>query len=188
MTLNIDSNLSLEYVKPAHAKELYTLALTNFHHISEWMPWIGNMTSQTFIDNFIKGAMERKKQGSEHAFVILLDKKIIGRIGVYKIDQFNRIGEIGYWIAKDYERCGYVVKSVNKLMEYCFKQLDLNRLEIRCGEFNTRSQHIPEKLNFNKEALLKEAEWLNNNFQNLYLYAKCRSEFERGMWCGKILL
>lgn len=181
MTLQIDSNLSLEYVKPAHAKELYTLALTNFNHISEWMPWIRNMTSQTFIDNFIKGAMERKKQGTEHAFVIMLDKKIIGRIGVYKIDMYNKIGEIGYWIAKDYERCGYVIKSVNRLMEHCFNKLELNRLEIRCGEFNTRSQHIPEKLNFTKDALLKEAEFLNNNFQDLYLYSKCRSEYERGM-------
>ncbi len=178
MRLKIDNNLSLEYVKPAHAEELYLLALTNLKHISEWMPWIRNMTSKSFIDNFIKGAVERKKQGSEHAFVILLDKKIIGRVGIYKIDQHNRIGEIGYWIGKDYERCGYVVKSVNYLVEYAFKKLEFNRLEIRCGEYNTRSQQIPEKLNFTKEGLLKEAELLNNNFQNLYLYAKCRSDYE----------
>lgn len=179
MALKIDNNLSLEYVKLEHAEELYFLALKNYRHIAQWMHWIGNMTSRSFIDNFIKGSIERKKQGSEHAFVIMLDKKIIGRVGIYKIDQLNRIGEIGYWIGREYEGNGYVLNSVKFLVQHAFKKLELNRLEIRCGEDNSRSQRIPEKLNFTQEGLLKEAELLNHNFQNLFLYALCRSDFER---------
>jgi ribosomal-protein-serine acetyltransferase len=115
------------------------------------------------------------------ALMVVNGGVMVGRVGIYKIDQQNKSAEIGYWLGKDYERQGIMVQSVNVLLKHCFDHLHFQRIEIFCGEFNTHSQRIPEKLNFRKEGLLKNAEFIGPHFHNLYLYALCREEYEREM-------
>ncbi len=175
MNLHINHTMRLELVNAGHAQELYKLALKNYNQIAEWMPWIQNMKSQEFIEQFIKHATERYHQNMEHAFVLVLDNAIIGRVGVYKIDPYNRIGEIGYWLDQSHEGKGYMTQSVERIIQYCFDELHLNRIEIRCGEHNIKSQSIPERLHFLKEGLLHQAEYLNGRFHNLWVYGRCRN-------------
>lgn len=175
MNLHINHTMRLELVNAGHAQELYELALKNYNQIAEWMPWIQNMKSQEFIEQFIKHATERYHQNMEHAFVLVLDNAIIGRVGVYKIDPYNRIGEIGYWLDQSHEGKGYMTQSVERIIQYCFDELHLNRIEIRCGEHNIKSQSIPERLHFLKEGLLHQAEYLNGRFHNLWVYGRCRN-------------
>jgi ribosomal-protein-serine acetyltransferase len=57
------------------------------------------------------------------------------------------------------------------LITYGFKVLGLHRIEIKTATNNLKSQAIPEKLNFKKEGILREAELVNNKFLDLYLYS-----------------
>jgi ribosomal-protein-serine acetyltransferase len=181
MKLQIHDTLYLELVHSRHVNELYQLAQVNYDHIAEWMPWIQNMHGPEFMKAFVKRAQLSAAEGREMAFVVVFEERLVGRVGIYKIDQQNKSAEIGYWLGKDFERQGIMVQSVNVLLKYCFDLLRLQRIEIRCGEFNTRSQRIPEKLNFRKEGLLKNAEFIGPHFHNLYLYALCREDYEREM-------
>jgi ribosomal-protein-serine acetyltransferase len=177
MTITIENQLLLELVDPRHAQELFNVADANRDHIKTWMPWIVNMQSVDFIKGFINGALERYNSKSEYAYVITHNGAIIGRIGLYKIDNMNKIAEIGYWIAKDYEGQGFVTKAANALVKYAFETLQFNRIEIRCGFNNIKSQSIPERLHFTYEGLLREAELLHGQFQDLKLYAMLRSDY-----------
>ncbi len=177
MTITIEEHLHLELVEPRHADELFAIADANREHIKTWMPWILNMHSVEFIKGFIAGSVERYNSKTEYAFVITLNQVIIGRIGLYKIDNMNKIAEIGYWIAKDFESQGIVTKATNALLKYSFETLQFNRIEIRCGYNNTKSQKIPERLNFSYEGLLSQAELLHGQFQDLKLYAMLRSDY-----------
>lgn len=176
MMIPINDQLYLELVHPEHALPLYNLAAANYSHIAEWMPWIQNMKGPEFMDQFIHNTTQRYHQNLEHAFVLKLNHQIIGRAGIYKIDSFNCTGEIGYWIDQGHQGKGYMSLAVKSLLQYSFDQLHLNRIEIRCAVHNSRSQQIPERLNFRKEALLKEAEYLNGHFQDLFLYAICKGD------------
>lgn len=177
MTIIIEDQLSLELVQARHAEELYALADANRDHIKTWMPWIQNMQSIDFIKGFIAGTTERYNSKSEYAYVITHNNVIVGRIGLYKIDNMNKIAEIGYWIAKDLEGQGIVTKATNALLKHSFETLQLNRIEIRCGFNNIKSQQIPERLNFKCEGLLRQAEFLHGQFQDLKLYAMLSSEY-----------
>ncbi len=57
------------------------------------------------------------------------------------------------------------------------KIMGLHRIEIKVATNNLRSQAIPEKLNFRKEGLLRQAELVNNKFLDLYIYSMLSFEW-----------
>lgn len=135
------------------------------------MPFVDRMQTIEYAENFVNGSMQRNKEGNEYAFVIILNNQVIGRVGVYKIDTQNKIGEIGYWIAESFQGKGIVTKSCKVIIDFCFSELQLNRIEIKCGTENFKSQFIPEKLNFTKEGVMRQAELIYDRFIDLNLYS-----------------
>ena len=102
--------------------------------------------------------------------------KVIGRIGVYKIDSKSQIGEIGYWLAECEQGKGIVFKCCQALIAFCFSHLNLNRIEIRCGSRNLKSRQVPERLNFSFEGILRQGEFLYDKFIDLCLYSLLKEE------------
>jgi ribosomal-protein-serine acetyltransferase len=176
MELLIEKNLLLTVINTQHSSALYELIVNNREHLREWLPWVDLMKNEEFIENFVKASIQRFNDGLEYGFLILENEKIIGRIGVYKIDHANKTGEIGYWIGKEAGGRGIVIKSCKTLIRFCFDTLHLNRIEIKCGTENTRSQAIPVKLNFTKEGIIRQGELLHGKFIDLFLYSLLKAD------------
>ncbi|MEO8146582.1 MAG: GNAT family protein [Bacteroidia bacterium] len=176
-TIKVDDTISLEIVDHAHAGTIYNLVDANRQQLREWLPWVDNMHTVEFIKNFITDSKKRYDEKSDFAYVILLNDTIVGRIGVYKIDHQNKIGSIGYWLGYDIQGKGIITKTCKELTSYCFNNLDLNRIEIKCGTENYKSQAIPERLNFEKEGTIRQGELVYNKFIDLFSYAMLRDEW-----------
>ncbi|MDR6843626.1 GNAT family protein [Flavobacterium granuli] len=176
MIITIDNTLKLELITENHAQTIFEIVDANRAHLRPWLPFVDRMQTVEFANNFVKGAMQRNKDGNEYAFVIIENKKVIGRIGVYKIDNQNKIGEIGYWIIEGLQGKGIVTKSCKAIIDFCFSDLQLNRIEIKCGTENFKSKSIPEKLNFTKEGVIRQGELLYDTFIDLNLYSLLKSE------------
>ena len=86
MILKIDNNTRLELIIGKHAVQIYDLVSENRLYLRQWLPWVDNMKSVGFIENFVKGSTERNEAGNEFAFVIIVNENIVGRVGGYKID------------------------------------------------------------------------------------------------------
>ena len=52
---------------------------------------------------------------------------LIGAIGL-RIDQTEKIGELGYWIGKPYWNCGYCTEAANVIVSYAFDVLRLTSI------------------------------------------------------------
>jgi ribosomal-protein-serine acetyltransferase len=176
MKISVENQLTLELLEDKHSAAIFNLALESREHLQEWLPWVNYMNDVSFIQNYIKGSQQRNKDGYEYAFAILEEDRVIGRIGVHKIDMQNKIGEIGYWIGKNVQGKGSVTKSCKALIGFCFKELQLNRIEIKCGTENIRSQSIPEKLGFTKEGIIRQGEFMNGKFIDLNLYSLLKND------------
>jgi ribosomal-protein-serine acetyltransferase len=176
MTLIVDRELELELLEFRHSRALYELACAEKLHLRRWLSWLDYMLSEDFITNFITSSLQKRQHGIEFAFVILQHGKMIGRIGVYRIDKYNGVGEIGYWIKKDEEGKGTITLSTERLIKYCFEELRLNRLEIKCATDNVKSQGVPVRLGFTKEGTLREAEYVQEKFVDLTLFSKLKRE------------
>ena len=176
MTITIDNNLKLELITENHAQPIFDMVDANRTYLRPWLPFVDRMQTVEFAQNFVKGTMQRNKEGNEYAFVIIENENVIGRIGVYKIDGQNKIGEIGYWIIEGLQGKGIVTKSCKAIIDFCFSDLQLNRIEIKCGIENFKSKIIPEKLSFTKEGIIRQGELLYDTFIDLNLYSLLKSD------------
>lgn len=179
MKIKVDNTISLELVNDRHPEAIFNLVNANRFQLREWLPWVDNMQSVDFIKNFINGSLKRNADKSEFAFVIIFNSRIVGRIGIYNIDHQNKIAAIGYWLDGNVQGKGIVTKSCQELISFCFNTLQLNRIEIKCGTENYKSQTIPEKLNFKKEGTIRMGEFLSNKnmFIDLYSYSLIKDDW-----------
>lgn len=176
MTLKIDDKISIELIEEKHAASIFNMVNENRNHLRPWLPFVDKMQTAHFAQNFVTGTIQRNQEGREYACVIFSDNRMVGRIGVYKIDASNGVGEIGYWLIEAFQGQGIVTKSCRVLIDFCFHHLNLNRIEIRCGTENVKSKQVAEKLNFTKEGVIRQGELLYDRYIDLNLYSLLKSD------------
>jgi ribosomal-protein-serine acetyltransferase len=161
----------------SNADELYTVVSNNLKHLEEWLPWATKNYSLDSALEFIKTSRQQFADNKHENLLIFLENKLVGGIGLNDFNWSNKSVEIGYWLAENVQGKGIITKCCGKLIEYCFKELKLNRIVIRCAAENIKSQKIPERLKFTKESTLREALLLNDRFVDLIVYSMLKEEW-----------
>jgi ribosomal-protein-serine acetyltransferase len=179
MELTIEPNLVLYSIADEFADALFKAINDNRSHLASFLPWVGNMQSVENVNAYIANCTDLHKTGKELSFVILHHNILVGRIGLHHIDNSNKTAAIGYWLIQSAESNGIITKACKTLIEYAFEKMHLNRIEIKTATKNIKSQAIPEKLQFKKEGILKQAEFVNEQFLDLVLYALVREDWKR---------
>jgi ribosomal-protein-serine acetyltransferase len=178
MTIFVDDRIKLELTDESQADVLFNAIDNNRKHLSAFLPWVGGMKSVNDLKDYIKGSEVLIQQQKEISFAILYEQHVVGRIGLHHLNMLNKSGAIGYWLIKEAEGKGIVTKSCKAIINYGFNELGLHRIEIKAAVDNLRSQAVPEKLNFRREGLLRQAELVNNEFLDLILYSLLRHEVD----------
>jgi ribosomal-protein-serine acetyltransferase len=177
MNILVNDEISLEFLEEVHAPTLFYLVNDNREYLKKWLPWVDNMQAVDNAKNYIASCIKQAMEKTDFAYAIMYERKMVGRIGIHHINQQNKIGEIGYWLADGLQGKGIVTKSCKALIYHGFNELGLNRIEIKCATGNDKSRAIAEKLKFKQEAILRQAELLNGNFIDLYLYSMLKEEW-----------
>jgi ribosomal-protein-serine acetyltransferase len=177
MNVKVNDSTELEEIDFPHAESLFELVEQNRNHLRPWFPWVDIMTSADHFRRFIDATHKRVKDGSEVSYIISVNGKTAGRIGIYTIDHQNNCGSVGYWIGKEYEGKSIITQSVATIIDHAFQSIGLNRIEIRCAVHNERSQSIPKRLNFLKEGVLRQAEKLGDQYRDVVLYSMLKENW-----------
>ncbi len=176
MRLVIQDDLYLESIQEKHAESLFGLIETNRVYLREWMPWEKNQVSIKDTLVFIRKAEFEFREGTALQAGIFSGGILSGMIGLHQINLINKNTCMGYWLAESMQGRGLMNKACQRLMNYCFEQLHLHRIEVHCGLENIRSQAVAERLGFHREGILKEVEWLNGKFIDHLLYGLIHSK------------
>ncbi len=177
MIIPISQNVKLELTSVKHTEKLFEAIDHNRVHLSEFLPWVGNMQTVDDIKNYLDNCEQLYAQNKEVSFIILLNDIAVGRIGLHHLNMQNKIGAIGYWLTKNAEGKGIITTSCKVLINYGFSDIGLHRIEIKAAVKNVKSQAIPVKLNFVKEGILRQAELVNNEFIDLFIYSMLKPEW-----------
>lgn len=177
MIIKIDDNIKLEMTSIKHSALLFEAIDKNRTHLSEFLPWVKNMQTINDFDRYIQNCELLYGEKKEVSFVIILNNKTVGRIGLHHLNLQNKIAAVGYWLTKEAQGKGIIYQSCRKLIDYGFNELGLNRIEIKCASENYKSQAIPEKFNFQKEGIMRQAEFVNETFLDLILYSILKDEW-----------
>ena len=135
------------------------------------------MQTEQHFDRFIEYSLQKWEAGMEIPLVILQNDIIVGRVGIYHIDPFNKIGAIGYWLGKQFSGKGIITKACAALVDYAFNEKSFNRLEIKCGTENIKSKVVAEKLLFTFKGTIRQDEIVNGKYIDLLLYSMLYKEW-----------
>src|SRR5699024_12679638 len=108
------------------------------------------------------------------------DLEFAGVISFNRLDFYNHIGIIGYWLGDRFQNKGIMTKSVAAFTTYGFSELNLNRIEIRVATKNKASISIPQRLHFTKEGTIRQAEKLYDRYVDHVLFSMLSEEWKEG--------
>lgn len=166
----IDQEIELRLLQPIHAEELFNLIDTSRDYLREWLPWIDFTKEVRDSREFIEASLQQYHSRNGFQAGIWYKGELAGVIGLHDIDWTNKSTSIGYWLGETFQGKGLMTKACEVIIDHCFKELKLKRIEIRVATENYKSQAIPERLGFKKEGCQRSAQWLNDRFVDLYIY------------------
>jgi len=170
-THQIDENTTLAMVEMRDADEVFALVDASRMYLREWLPWVDSSVSVEDTKEFVHAAQQQYARGDGFQCCIRCKGKIVGIIGLHRVDRFHKQTEIGYWLAEEYQGRGIMTACCRALVDFAFREYKLHRVEIRAAGENEKSRSIPERLGFTHEGTLRESEWVNDRFVDGAVYS-----------------
>jgi len=182
-TADFSGPTELRLVSKNDTDALFALIESNRAFLREWINWLDTVSNREQCQQLLQHYQDTHHNRSAFHLGIFLRPDtqrpvLAGIVSLQAFDWHSHKAQLGYWIGAEFQGRGIATKAVKQLLDFAFNELGLNRLEIRCALENHRSQRIPERLGFQREGVLREAEWLYDHYVDHILYALLKKEFE----------
>src|SRR5882757_8610072 len=176
----INDNLQLKTLQPADALALAALVKDNLPQLQPWLLWAVDDYDVGHAGDFIRQNLDNTSKYKAPSYGIFYQNELVGCIGFVKIERENKLAEIGYWISAEHEGKGIITACTRALIEYCFDELRLGRVEIRAAASNKRSRAVPERLGFKLAAQHKDIHPLpGERVDDLVIYTTSAGEWKK---------
>ncbi|QAA30243.1 GNAT family N-acetyltransferase [Clostridium manihotivorum] len=166
--------IELRNLTPEHTSQLLEFYIRNEKHLKTFEP--ARDKSFYTYDTQLSILLESYKQfmnGSSIDFGIFLNSELIGKIklsnivlGVFKS------GILGYSMDEKHCGLGYMKEAVNLLIDYCFNDMGLHRLEASTLVDNLKSQNVLLKCGFKKIGLNEKYLFINGEWRDHITFCK----------------
>lgn len=137
-----------------------------------WEPHQSVQDSLNYIQDYV---FDYYNQGVPEPFGIALKKhpeKIIGTVGCFWTSKQSKAMELAYAIAEEFWGQGLVAEASLAVMDFCFKEFNLKRIQSRCKTENKSSARVMEKVGMTFEGTLRSAIYHRAKYWDLHYYAK----------------
>ena len=177
--INVNETTELRLLELGDANTLFALVEANRQHLRQWLPWLDMNTGVNHSFDFIKRAQKQFADRQGAVLGIWHTGELAGLSGYNHIDWSNRTAYPGYWLGQAAQGQGIMTASCHALIDHAFKDLGLNRIDIRCATGNSKSCSIPKRLGFTHEGTLRQAEWLYDHFVDHHVFSMLASDWAK---------
>jgi len=109
----------------------------------------------------------------------LKDGEMIGSIGITISSEYDCQGSLGYKIGSRWWSHGYASEAARAVVDYMFRNTDIERMDSFCSVENPASRKVMEKVGMQYEGLLRHYYKTRDGFHDCTLYGIVRSEWEQ---------
>ncbi|MDM8518725.1 GNAT family protein [Anaerolineales bacterium HSG6] len=156
--------------------------------LARYVKWLNDETVNAHLTTFIPMNLDDEVEWYENqrhdsstlnlAIVITTEEKHIGSVGLMKIQPRNQSAELGIVIGdKECWGQGYGQEAIERLVEFAFKQLNLNRIYLRVDAHHPAAKRCYEKSGFVEEGRLRSAGFRHGQFHDQFVMSILRSEY-----------
>ncbi|MBL0387776.1 GNAT family N-acetyltransferase [Tumebacillus sp. ITR2] len=163
---------------PGDGQETYKAMMESMDELKPWMHFAHNNQTEEDVEQVIREAHVKFLQRSD--LRLMGFHKETGELavssGLHRINWDSRVFEIGYWVRTKYANQGLVTELVSGLEQYAIRELQANRILIRCDARNERSAKVPERLGYTLEGIMRGEEYdvYGQLLTDTKVYAKVR--------------
>jgi len=171
--------LVLRKYKDSDAKNLYLMiSETPAHYKYTRIPYPYKLKD---AKEFIRKCKLEYRKKSDLPLLVT-DKqtgKIIGTIVIRELNSPDKKAEMGYTLARSATGKGFITEAAEAFVDYAFKKLKLNRVEICCATKNPASRRVIRRLHADYEGISRQALILRGKFHDEHRYALLKKEWKR---------
>lgn len=171
----VDDNIVLHELGREHAGEIFDTINTQRAYLGQWLPFVELTTNIDFTLSFIEAYLLSDRQNL--MFTIFYRDQFAGLIGLKDTDPANFKTEIGYWLSEPFQHKGIITLSCNKLLDYAFHKLKMNRVQLKAATGNAKSCNVALRLGFTLEGTERDGELHSRGFVDLNVYSLLAAEF-----------
>jgi ribosomal-protein-serine acetyltransferase len=175
--IRAEHGIELRAFKLEDALFLFALVEENRNYLKRWLPWVDSTKTVEDEIGFIEFAIRARVAKKALGYGIYSESKIVGVVGYHELIWANAKGKIGYWLTESTQGKGVMTLACRALMDYGFKKLGLNRIEILAASENQKSRAIPRRLGLKHEGTLRQDEKVGDIFFDSEVYGILKSEW-----------
>jgi len=156
----IEKTIGMTSIKPiyeADFKAFFDLIDKNRKRLGKYFP---NTTRKVATieaaKKHLKGCDEKRKRKEQFLFGIFEADNFIGYVNIKNFDFEILKCEIGYFIDKGSQGRGLTTKVIQEAIQFCFKELKMEKIFLRIAKENTGSRRVAEKNGFELEGILRK--------------------------------
>ena len=139
---------------------------------------------QAFVQRFIDWQEEEPRTKFQLAVILRAERRLIGSCGIRTGEAKVRKADLGYEIAPPYWGQGYATEAARAVVAFGFRELRLHRIWASCLAENVASARVLEKLGMQREAVLREDQWMKGRWWNTLVYGILEHEWAAGTECA----
>jgi ribosomal-protein-serine acetyltransferase len=174
---DLGDGAELRLLEARHAAEMFALMDSNRVHLREFLPWVDGTRKLEDTLGFRKASLEKFARNQGFDAGIFEHGKLAGVIGLHEIAWSHQQTSIGYWLGAAFQGRGLMGRAVDAVLEHCFVELGLHRVESAAATGNLRSNAVLVKAGFKLEGVKRDAEWLYDHFVDHNLYGLLESDW-----------
>lgn len=175
--LIIDDRQFLESLTLSHVELIFNAINQNRKFLRKWLPFVDFTQKVLDTERFVRSILEKPSSKRDEVYVIWYKHEFAGLIGFKDADRINDKIEIGYWLIEKMTGKGIATEAVHKMVNLAFRNMDMNRVQIRCGVGNDKSSAIPRRLGFTLEGIERAGERHNHHYIDLEVFSLLKSEW-----------
>lgn len=141
------------------APALYKAIVSSREHLDPWFPWVGAYHGPADALAYIRQSQSQCILRQDFQLGMFdHEGTFLGGTGLHVRDWAVPAFEIGYWVRKDAEGQGNVSEAVRMVTTCAFRDMEAQRVMIRCNARNDRSRRVAERTGFVYEGRFRNGE------------------------------
>ena len=123
---------------------------------------------------------ENLKNDLNIRYAISYNGKTVGSAIIHDIDWKNKSVTLSIKVLKDYCKIGIGKDTIKTLIEYCFNELNVNRICAEVLDYNISSNSLFKSCGFVLEGTKRNAIYKKGKYNSLNLYSILKEEYNEG--------
>ncbi|MDP6165026.1 MAG: GNAT family N-acetyltransferase [Gammaproteobacteria bacterium] len=177
--LTVDDEINLYLVNDSFTGRYVELVEENEEYLAQWLAWPRVCKTQDDFKEFVKDSLHEYAEGKSMNCAVEYRGEIVGNASFNTIQHELKRVEIGYWIGKVYQGKGIISRVCHVLIDYAFKNLEMDKVQIAAAEGNRPSRAVCERLGMKLEGILTHQEKVGDRILNHAVYGIHRMEIQK---------